>query len=86
MPNDKGGLFTFGYWRLSYRGRFLFDLWMTPIGLVLAAAIIWWWHRPADITGYWFVALLALIGVASATNNYLRWQAEARVGRNAEKP
>jgi hypothetical protein len=82
MPSGKGGLFNIGYWRLSYRGRFPYDLWMTPIGAAAAAGVIWWWFRPADVTGYWFVGLLVLVGVASATNNYLRWQAQAR----GEKP
>ena len=86
MASGKGGLFNVGYWRLSYRGRFLYDLWMTPIGTVIVAGVIWWWFRPTHITGYWFVPLLILVGVASAVNNYIRWQAEVRVEKsNAER-
>ena len=76
---DKGFLgFRYGYWRLSYRGRFLYDLFMTIIGTAAVAAGVWWWYRPADITGYWFVGVLVLVGIASAAFNYSRWKAESR--------
>lgn len=78
MASGTGWLFNIGYWRLSYHGRLLYDLWMTPIGAALAAGVIWWWCRPTDITGYWFVGFLVVVGVLSATNNYFRWQAETR--------
>lgn len=78
MASDKSWLFSIGYWRLSYRGRFFYDLLMTPIGAALVAAFVWWWFRPTDITGYWPVGLLVLVGVASVAYNYFRWQAEVR--------
>lgn len=66
------------YWRMSYRGRFLYDLFLTPIMSAAVAACVWWAYRPANITGYWIVGVLVLIGIASAAFNFIRWQAESR--------
>ncbi len=82
MTDDRmGWLFKIGYWRMSYRGRFLYDLWMTPITAALVAGFVWWWFRPADITGYWIVGVLVVVGVSSAGYNYIRWQAQVRDGK-----
>jgi len=80
---DKGFFgFKIGYWRLSYRGRFLYDLCMTPIFTAIVAGCMWWWYRPVDITGYWpigvSVLVMVLVGTASAAYNYSRWKAESR--------
>lgn len=51
MTNEKKGWLFWGpYWRMSYRGRFLYDLWMTPIVSAILAGFVWWWFRPAEFT------------------------------------
>lgn len=87
MTNGKKGwLFKGPYWRMSYRRRFLSDLWMTPISAVLIAGFVWWWFRPPDVTGYWIIGVLVVVGVFSAGYNYFRWQAQVRDGKKVSEP
>jgi hypothetical protein len=79
-------LFKGPYWRMSYRGRFLFDLWATPISAAVLAGFVWWRFRPADITGYWMIGVLAGVGVTSACYNYIRWQGQVRDGKPGPHP
>ena len=68
MPSGaKKGFFgrRIDYWRLSYRGRFLYDLLMTPV----AAAFFRWRYRPSGLSGYWYVGVLILFGMVSAACN-----------------
>ena len=87
MTNKKKGWLFWGpYWRMSYRGRFLHDLWMTPIVSAISAGFVWWWFRPADVTGYWIIGVLVVVGVSSAVYNYSRWQAQIRDAKQVTEP
>lgn len=69
-----------GYWGMSYRGRFWFDLFMTPAICLL----LWWVFRPSDLTEYWFVGVLIAVGVTSAAYNYARgWRGASAADEDA---
>ncbi len=79
--SDRGFFgFKAGYYGLSYRSRFLYDLIMTPIGAVAVTGLVWWWSRPVSIAGYWFVGVLVVVGIVSSSYNYSCWKAECPGG------
>jgi hypothetical protein len=73
---DQG--YCINYWRLSYRRRFIRDLWITPVAFVLIALLFWWLDAGfPSARWYWMAAAIVIIGVVSAVYNYQKWQAQA---------
>jgi uncharacterized protein (TIGR03067 family) len=71
---DKG--FCLNYWRLSYRRKFIRDLWSMAIFLPLLG-LLFWWQEWGNVSG--LIALLLVLGVWTAAGNYRRWQADRRI-------
>lgn len=71
---DKG--FCLNYWKLSYRRKFLRDLWMPVVGILIFVGIANWlqWHDLEKV-----IIFLGVVAVLSARSNYTHWQAERRL-------
>jgi hypothetical protein len=78
---DKG--FGINYWRLSYRRRFLRDLWAAGICIPLLAVLLLWRNGWDNFAALWPAGVGALICAVQAAYNYSRWQAEQRTGNAA---
>ena len=70
---DKG--FSFSYWRLSYRRKFMRTLWFIPLA-VLVIILVQAAYRSYMLTFVSGVFILAVI-LAQAIYNYKKWKEES---------
>ncbi|SOC27530.1 hypothetical protein SAMN05880501_1236 [Ureibacillus xyleni] len=72
---DKG--FVLGYYRLSYRRRFIRSLWGIPFALLVYLALFWL----VDLTSIEYIlvgAIFLLLIFVDSSYNYIKWKKNGR--------
>lgn len=67
---DKG--FQLIYWKLSYRRRFIRNLWTIPIMIIAIGLIVW--RGNGVFIGKIMPLILITLSIVETTYNYLKWK------------
>lgn len=70
QKTDKG--FQLNYWKLSYRRRFVRNLWLLPLFVVLT--VFMFWSGDKIFINRIIPILLLAIGVLELIYNYSKWK------------
>ncbi len=72
MKIDKG--FSFSYWNLSYRRKFIRTLWMTPF--IVFISVLFCYNDIPIFTKVLIIAFLIIVDVIQLLYNYKQYQKE----------